>query len=154
MALSLELKPGEKVIIGDSIVTNDNQRIRIFVEGHAPVLREKDIMTLDTATTPAKRIYLTVQLMFLGGDIDELRKNYLAFVSDIIAASPSSTPIIIKISEQIISENYYRAMKEARKLIEYEDMLARHLASSRAAEAANAAAGLADPAADPGKPSA
>ncbi|MDR3494018.1 MAG: flagellar biosynthesis repressor FlbT [Ancalomicrobiaceae bacterium] len=149
MALSLELKPGEKVIIGDSIVTNDSQRIRIFVEGHAPVLREKDIMTIDTATTPARRIYLTVQLMFLGGNIEELRRNYLDFVSDIIAASPSSTPIIIKISEHIIAENYYRAMKEARKLIEYEEMLARHLAQSQSAEAGDAEA-----AAEPDLPSA
>jgi flagellar protein FlbT len=139
MALSLELKPGEKVIIGDSIVTNDNQRIRIFVEGHAPVLREKDIMTIDTATTPARRIYLTVQLMFLGGNIEELRRNYLDFVTDILAASPSATPIVIKISEFIIAENYYRAMKEARKLIEYEEMLARHLAQSHADASTDAA---------------
>ena len=26
MALKVELKPGERIIIGDSVITNDNQR--------------------------------------------------------------------------------------------------------------------------------
>jgi len=35
-----------------------------MIEGHVPILREKDILTAERADTPAKRIYLAVQLMY------------------------------------------------------------------------------------------
>jgi flagellar protein FlbT len=41
MALKVELKPGERIIIGNSVITNDNQRTRLFIEGDAPILRRK-----------------------------------------------------------------------------------------------------------------
>ena len=66
MALKVELKPGERFILGTSVITNDDQRTRLYIQGNAPVLREKDILTAETADTPAKRIYLAVQLMYLG----------------------------------------------------------------------------------------
>lgn len=68
MGLKVELRPGERIIIGDSIVTNDDQRTRLIIEGDAPILREKDIMTSETADTPCKKIYLVVQLMYLSRD--------------------------------------------------------------------------------------
>ena len=45
MGLKVELKPGERFIVGDCLVTNGNQRTRLLIEGDAPILREKDIMT-------------------------------------------------------------------------------------------------------------
>ena len=45
MALKVELKPGERILIGECVVTNDDQRTRLLIEGAAPILREKDIMT-------------------------------------------------------------------------------------------------------------
>ena len=68
MALKVELKPGEKLLVGNCIITNSDQRTRLFIEGRAPILREKDILTSETATTPAKRIYLAVQLMYTSKD--------------------------------------------------------------------------------------
>ena len=35
MALKVELKPGEKIIIGDCVVTNHDQRTRLMIEGQA-----------------------------------------------------------------------------------------------------------------------
>ncbi|MFL4980399.1 MAG: flagellar biosynthesis repressor FlbT, partial [Xanthobacteraceae bacterium] len=64
MALKVELKPGERILIGQSVITNHDQRARFLIEGNAPILRQKDIMTVDQADTPAKRIYLAVQLMY------------------------------------------------------------------------------------------
>jgi flagellar biosynthesis regulator FlbT len=68
MALKIELKPGERVIVGECAMTNCGQRARILVEGASPILREKDILTPATADTPAKRIYLAVQLMYMSRD--------------------------------------------------------------------------------------
>src|ERR1700743_3347838 len=66
MALKVELKPHERIIIGNCVVTNTDQRARLLIDGdNVPILREKDIMTPETADTPAKLVYLAVQLMYI-----------------------------------------------------------------------------------------
>jgi flagellar protein FlbT len=65
MAHRVELKPDERFILGPCFVTNGPHRNRLFVEGDAPLLREKGIIK---ANTPAKRIYLALQLMYTARD--------------------------------------------------------------------------------------
>ena len=77
MALKIELKPGERFILGSSVITNGDHRTRLFISGEAPILREKDILTKETADSPAKRIYLVVQLIYL--DQDSRRHQDLYF---------------------------------------------------------------------------
>lgn len=127
MALKVELKPGERIIIGDSVITNDNQRTRLFIEGQAPILREKDILTPATADTPAKRVYLAVQLMYLSTDMEKIQEDYFTLVNDIVKAAPSTIPYVTRISNSILSGSFYKALKEARKLIEYEGTLISHV---------------------------
>ena len=54
MALKVELKPRERIIIGQVVIRNDEQRTRFFIEGDAPILREKDILTAASADTPGQ----------------------------------------------------------------------------------------------------
>jgi flagellar protein FlbT len=131
MALKVELKPGEKFIIGESVVTNDNQRTRLFVEGSAPILREKDILTPATADTPAKRIYLSVQVLYLSGDLARIQKHYFQLVNEIIEAAPSTLPFVTKISNHILANRLYQALKEARQLIAHEKRLMENAAPGR-----------------------
>ena len=126
MALKVELKPGEKFILGDSLVTNDDQRTRLYIEGNAPILREKDIMTPDAANTPAKRIYLSVQILYLSRDLKGIQDEYFTFVRDIIAAAPSTVPYVTRISTLILNNQLYHALKEARRLVDYEGELVAH----------------------------
>lgn len=130
MSLKVELRPGEQIIIGESVITNDNQRTRLYIDGDAPILREKDIMTPAKADSPAKRIYLVIQLMYLAKSIDHLQDDYLTFVRDLIEASPSSTPYVSRISHEMIQGNLYRALKEARNLIDYEEKLLSYATTS------------------------
>ena len=89
MALKIELKPFERIIIGESLITNSDQRARFVIEGNAPILREKDVLTAETADTPVKRIYLCVQMMYLENDIPKYQELYFEFVKDLLAAAPS-----------------------------------------------------------------
>lgn len=130
MSLKVELRPGEQIIIGESVITNDSQRTRLYIDGDAPILREKDIMTPAKANSPAKRIYLVIQLMYLAKSIDKLQDDYLTFVRDLIEASPSSTPYVSRISHEMIQGNLYRALKEARNLIDYEEKLLSYATTS------------------------
>jgi flagellar biosynthesis repressor protein FlbT len=129
MGLKIELKPGERVMLGDCVVTNHDQRTRLLVEGTAPILREKDIMTPSRADTPAKRIYLAVQLMYTSKNPQEHHELYFKLVRDIVQAAPSMWPLIESINNQILIGEMYKALKEAKKLIAYERELLDHARS-------------------------
>ena len=126
VALKIELKPDERVIVGDCVITNTGQRTRLVIDGTVPILRERDVMTLSRATSPAKRIYLTVQLMYTGKRPQDHHPLYLRLVRDIIKAAPSTRPFIDNINNQILTGDLYKALKEARKLIAYEKELLDH----------------------------
>jgi flagellar protein FlbT len=126
MALKVELKPGEKIILGECVITNDDQRTRLMIEGQVPILREKDILTPKLANTPAKRIYLAVQLMYTSTDPRAHHEVYFALVRDLLAAAPSTWPFIESINNHILMGDLYKALKDAKKLIAYEEELLSH----------------------------
>lgn len=123
MALIIDLKPSERVIIGNALITNDDTRTRLHIEGDAPILREKDIMREDEANSPCKRIYLTVQLMYLSKEPATLHDLYFQQIRDIQNAAPSTTTFFMVINDHILEGNYYKALKEARNLIDHEQEL-------------------------------
>jgi flagellar protein FlbT len=128
MALKVELKPNERIIIGSCVITNTDQRARLLIEGEkVPILREKDILTPATADTPAKLVYLAVQLMYISLDPQVNHGTYFNLVRDIVTAVPSAWPIIEGINNNILSGDLYQAMKQARKLIAYEKKLGDHI---------------------------
>jgi flagellar biosynthesis repressor protein FlbT len=124
MALKVELKPHERIIIGSCVITNTEQRARILIDGkNVPILREKDIMTSDAADTPAKLIYLAVQLTYLSPDTKADHGTYFSLVRDLVTVAPSTWPIIENINAHILNGDLYHALKEAKKLIAYEQKL-------------------------------
>lgn len=126
MSLKVELKPGERIIVGTAVIRNGDQRARFFIEGNAPILRDKDILTPATANSPAKMIYLSVQLMYLNGDLSGHNDVYFPLVRDLLSAAPSALPYVADINNHILSGDLYKALKSARKLIAYEEELISH----------------------------
>lgn len=128
MALIIDLKPSERIIIGNALITNDKDRTRLHIEGDAPILREKDIMRESEANTPCKRIYLTIQLMYLSPNPGLLHDLYFQQIKDIQDAAPSAALFFLKINECIMNNQYYKALKEARNLIDHESELIENVA--------------------------
>ncbi|MBC7580245.1 flagellar biosynthesis repressor FlbT [Tardiphaga sp.] len=125
MPLRVELKPGERIIIGQSVITNSDTRTAFLIDGDAPILREKDILTSETATTPVKRIYLCVQMMYLENDIPGYQELYLGFMKDLMEAVPSFRDQLAEVSNLILSGALYKALRELRVLMKREDDLLR-----------------------------
>jgi flagellar protein FlbT len=123
MSLRIELKPGERILIGDCVITNSDQRACFVIDGRVPILREKDIMTAKAANTPARRIYLAVQLMYTSHDPRQHHDTYFALLKDFLQAAPSARPDVEIINNQILSGDLYKALKSTRKLIKYEQEL-------------------------------
>ena len=137
MALKVELKPHERIIIGSCVITNTDQRARLLIEGEKiPILREKDILTPETADTPAKLIYLSVQLMYISPEPQVNHGTYFNLLRDVVTAAPSMWPIIEGININILNGDLYQALKEARKLVNYEKKLLDHARARQAKQAA------------------
>lgn len=131
MSLKVELKPHERIIVGNCVITNSDQRTRLFIDGKAPVLREKDILTPQSADSPAKRVYLAVQLMYLEDNIEDLRGEYFSLVNEIVRAAPSCIAIVDEINNDILTGSLYKALKAAKRLVQYERDLISNAASRR-----------------------
>jgi flagellar protein FlbT len=124
MALKVELKPHERIIIGNCVITNTDQRARFLIDGDKiPILREKDILTPETADTPTKLVYLAVQLMYLSPDPQANHGTYFNLVRDVVTVAPNAWPFIENINTSILNGDLYHALKEAKKLVAFEKEL-------------------------------
>lgn len=123
MALVIDLKPGEKILIGTAVITNDSQRTRLHISGDTPILREKDVMKEEDADTPCKQAYFLIQCMYMSNTPKEYHKKYFATINEIQHAAPRLSFFFLSINEKIIDGHYYKAMKEAKDLINLEKEL-------------------------------
>jgi flagellar protein FlbT len=123
MPLRVELKPFERIVIGESVIINSGTRTSFLIDGEAPILREKDTVTAETANTPVKRLYFCVQMMYLKNDIPRYRTAYLGLLNDLRQALPGDRGLIDAVDGHISANSLYKALKELRKLIKREEEL-------------------------------
>jgi flagellar protein FlbT len=128
--LKLSLKPGEKFVLNGAVVQNGDRRGVLVLQNKASVLREKDIMQPDEATTPARRIYFPVMMMYL--DEAAAERQYEEFATRLtefmgVVRNPDVLSDCIAISKHVMAREYYRALMLSRKLIEYEDQRLGHV---------------------------
>jgi flagellar protein FlbT len=124
MPLKLSLKPGEKFVLNGAVVQNGDRRGTLILQNKASVLREKDIMQEEEVTSPSRRIYFPVMMMYL--DEAGAQRYYGEFVrrlSEFMGAvrNPEILADCVNISRHAMAREYYKALMLCRKLIEYED---------------------------------
>jgi len=124
MPLRVELKPFERILVGESVIINSGTRTCFLIDGESPVLREKDTVTADSANTPAKRLYLCVQMMYLKNDVARYRSSYGGFLNALREASPAAADLIEVADRHVADGALYKALKEIRKLMRREEELA------------------------------
>jgi flagellar protein FlbT len=128
MSLKITLKPHEKIIVGGAVITNGTSTCHLSVENNVPVLRQTDIITNAEATTPCRRIYLAIQLMYIDEEKStDILPLYRELVMELLGAVPSMKDLITQTNECILKKEYYQALKHARKLITYEEELLRNV---------------------------
>lgn len=133
MPLKLSLKPGEKFVLNGAVVQNGDRRGVLVLQNKASVLREKDIMQEEEVTTPARRIYFPVMMMYLdeaGADryYDEFVRRLTEFMN--VIGNPDVLNECIEISKNCMEREYYKALMRCRKLMDYEGERLGHVPSS------------------------
>ncbi|KPF66245.1 hypothetical protein IP69_15345 [Bosea sp. AAP35] len=124
MALKIELKANERVIIGEHAIVNaSDRRIKLVVETKARILRQSEILPELEARTVCDRLQVVLQRMYLARDPAPHQADFLRIAGEIVAAVPSFGPKIAAISGHILAGEMYQALKGARALREDEAAL-------------------------------
>jgi flagellar protein FlbT len=125
MPLRVELKPFERITIGEIVLINSSTRASFLVDGAAPILRENDTVTAETANTPVRRLYFCAQMMYLKNDIPRYRTSYLGLVKALRETIPEFLDPIDTVSDHVSGGSLYKGLKEIRKLMKREEDLSR-----------------------------
>jgi flagellar protein FlbT len=115
------------------VVQNGDRRSVLVLQNKASVLREKDIMQPDEVTTPARRIYFPVMMMYL--DEGSASRYYDEFVRRLtefmgVISNPGVLADCVDISKHVMAREFYKALMLCRKLIDYENERLGHVPSS------------------------
>ena len=128
MPLKLSLPRGEKLVVNGAVIKNDGPDVNLVFENQAHIMRQKDIMTMDEATSPGRRIYLALQCAYIFADRrDQHMKDFGSLLGEFSDAAPSSDPIAEKIKQLAEDGDIYGALKECRNLIDYEAEILQHV---------------------------
>ena len=128
MPLKLSLAKGEKFVVNGAVIKNDGADINLVFENKAHILRQKDIMTSETASTPAKRVYLALQCayMFQDREADHL-DDFASLLEDFQEAAPSTGEVAGLIQKHVDERDLYGALKECHRLIDLEAEIMNHV---------------------------
>lgn len=123
MALKLSLKPDEKLVINGAVVANGDRRATLIVHNKASILREKDIMQEEEVSTPARRIYFPVMLMYMDhANSDKYYDEFVLRMTEFMSAlsTPYAIELCVTISREVMDKNFYKALINCKKLIKFE----------------------------------
>jgi flagellar protein FlbT len=124
MTLKVSLKPNEKIVIGNAVVTCGDSKADLIINNDVPILREKDVVTFETANTHCKRIYLAVQLMYLDpANAIQYQKEFHKLIGELMETCPTTILFVTQMQEHLIVGNYYKALRVCRELVQYEEEL-------------------------------
>jgi flagellar protein FlbT len=123
MALNIDLKPNERIIIANVSVRNGDRRTRLIFETEAKFLREKDMLPASEAKTACEHLYVLLQVIYFLGNSSDLENRFVASSNEIMSASPSTAAYIADIYDKFTAGEYYPSLKSGQKLMQYEKEL-------------------------------
>ena len=125
--LVLKLAPNERVLINGAVIENGERRTRLSIKTpNANILRLKDAIHPDEATTPVRRVCYVAQLV-LSGDAnpDDARRQLLTGIEQLsqVFRDSDSRSLLQSATEAVVDSQFYQALKALRGLLPREDRL-------------------------------
>ena len=124
MPLRIELKPGEKFIVNGAVIVAGRSGASLALRNKAVLLRGRDVMQEAEATTPARRLYFSLMLMYIDPDSRaEHTASFNAFLADYtIATTLALTRGKLRaVAELADAGEFYAGLKLCKELIAIED---------------------------------
>ena len=128
--LVLKLGPRERVLINGAVVENGDRRTRLAIlTPNANILRLRDAIHPDEATTPVRRVCYAAQLVLSGdSEAGDARLSLLRRIEELsqVFTDPDSRAHLARATEALFNEQYYQCLKALRCLLPREDRLLAH----------------------------
>ena len=125
MPLRVELKPFERIVIGETVIINSGTRTSFLIDGEsADSAREghrdrrdrqyagQAALSLRSDDVSEKRHYRAIETAYLG------------FIKELRSAFPGARDLIDGIEQHVATGSLYKALKEIRKLMKREEDMA------------------------------
>ncbi len=127
MPLKIRLRPKEKVVVNGAVITAEEAGgTTLVLHNKASILRQRDIMQAEDATSPAKRIYFQIMLMYIDPEgRDDYLDDYMRFMTDLLTATNIGEirRTLLLIYRDVQDGNLYRALKTCKALTKAEQAL-------------------------------
>lgn len=127
MPLKIELKPGEKVVINGAVIEGASDgRTEFVLLNKVSILRQRHILRQEEASTPVKRLYFSLQMLYIEPSSQEIYfPLYEKYQKDLeVTLTLPTLKFALEQIRHCISQNeYYEALKIARAMMETEERL-------------------------------
>lgn len=125
--LVLKLSPKERVLINGAVIENGDRRSRLSImTPDAHILRLRDAIHPEEATTPVRRVCFAMQLVLSGDTPPETAHHpLLRKIEELsqVFQDNDSRRILEEAGQAVIDAQHYRALKALRTLLPREDRL-------------------------------
>jgi flagellar biosynthesis repressor protein FlbT len=117
MSLKILLKPGEYIYVGKTrIILVSDQTAALVVDGTLPVLRQTDHLPPEQATSPAERLYVLLQDVYLDGTPEKLA-SYHGEAKRLVEGSGEFATILEEVATWLSKDLPYKALKAAKPFL-------------------------------------
>ena len=122
--LRITLRDGEKAIVNGAVLRAVG-RTQIAVENQVSILRGREVMQPEEATTPARQLYFSAMLAYIDpANRAQHQDNVVALVGGLVATltAPEARAACIAFAHDMATGDYYKALSAARELIGFENV--------------------------------
>ena len=127
MGLRITVPPEGKVVINSAVIQNrsKSEQADLYVLNHANVIRGKNIMQAEEATTPVRRAYFLMQSIIMenAGMDDPRLATFDEFLIDLLGAFEQPEVVQrLQESRRLAADGaVYKAMMALKPVMKYED---------------------------------
>ena len=125
--LVLKLSPKERVLINGAVIENGDRRSRLSImTPNANILRLRDAIHPEEATTPVRRVCYAAQLLLSGdADPEKTRLQLLRRIEELsqVFTDPDSRARLTEATAALINDQHYQCLKALRSLLPREERL-------------------------------
>ncbi|WP_333572713.1 flagellar biosynthesis repressor FlbT [Sphingomonas sp.] len=133
--LRITLRDGEKAIVNGAVLRAVG-RTQIAVENMVSILRGREVMRPEEATTPARQLYFATMLAYIDPNGRDAHQDAVVQLLSLLIAglgTAEARELCIRFANDLAQGEYYKALSVARELIAMEDAATADPAATQAA---------------------
>ncbi len=131
--LVLKLSPRERVLINGAVIENGDRRSRLSImTPDAKILRLRDAIHPEEATTPVRRVCYYAQLVLSGdAEPEDARHKLLRHIEELsqVLTDADSRARLTEATTALLKDQHYQCLKALRTLLPREERLLAHRSS-------------------------